>query len=170
MTITSPSQNADPRLERLLGGPALAALRLRMRRHFERQDSNSKSSTLQLTKLTATEQEALALLTGRPTRSSQSLKIDIDQLDATLRNAGIAGSLREALELLEGPIVNRAMVKNDLLVRWSSVTKADHLHPALSIWLRTALRSVYSNDWRGKTLTQRIGSWSEQVRYCDVSR
>lgn len=138
MTKMRPPKSADPRLERLLGGPALAALRVRMRRHFERQNSNSKSSTLQLTKLMATEQEALALLTGRPTRSTQSLKIDIDQLDATLRNAGIAGSLREALELLDGPIVNRAMVKNDLLVRWSSVTKADHLHPALSIWLQVA--------------------------------
>lgn len=137
MTKTRNPQSPDPRLERLLGGPALAALRLRMRRHFERQDSNSKSGTLQLTKLMPTEHEALALLTGRPTRSTQSVKIDIDQLDATLRNAGIAGSLREALELLDGPIVNRAMAKNDLLVRWSSVTNADHLHPALSIWLQT---------------------------------
>lgn len=137
MTITRPSQNPDPRLERLLGGPALAALRVRMRRHFERQDSNSKSGTLQLTKLMATEHEALALLTGRPTRSTHSIKIDIDQLDATLRKAGIADSLREALELLDGPILNRAMAKNDLLVRWSNVTNADHLHPALSIWLQT---------------------------------
>lgn len=137
MTKTRNPKSADPRLERLLGGPALAALRLKMRRHFERQDSNSKIGTLQLTKLMPTEHEALALLTGRPTRSTQSVKIDIDQLDATLRNAGIAGSLREALELLDGPIVNRTMVKNDLLVRWSSVVNAEHLHPALSIWLQT---------------------------------
>lgn len=137
MTKTKTLQSPDPRLERLLGGPALAALRLRMRRHFERWDSSSAKDSLQLAKLTPPEHEALALLTGRPTRSTQSVKIDIDQLDATLRNAGIAGSLREALELLDGSIVNRAMVKNDLLVRWSSVTNADHLHPALSIWLQT---------------------------------
>lgn len=128
----------DPRLIRRLGGTELAGLRQRMRRHFERHGLSSEKAVLHLTNLNAGEHEALALLIGLPSRSTRSVRIDIAQFDAALRDAGMASSLHEALEKLDGPIVNRAEAKAELQSRWSSVTDDQGLHPALCGWLRGA--------------------------------
>ena len=48
----------------------------------------------------------------------------------------MANSLQEALETLDGPIVNRAEVKAELQSRWSSVTDGQGLHPSLCAWLQ----------------------------------
>lgn len=131
------SQKPDERLKRLLGGAELVALRQRLRRYFERHSGDVVGHTLQLTNLAPVEQETLSLLTGRPPRSTRSMRIDIDHLDASLKSAGIAGSLREALELLDGPIENSAALRQARLMRWSLLTGADHWHPSLRIWLQT---------------------------------
>lgn len=127
----------DDRLKRLLGGAELASLRLRMRRYFERVDNGASGDVLTLTQLSATEHEALALLTGRPSRPSRSARIDVRQLDATLIEAGIAGSLRAALELIDGPIENRAAHRNGIQAQWDSVTSHGGWHVALSDWVVT---------------------------------
>jgi uncharacterized protein (TIGR02679 family) len=127
----------DDRLKRLLGGAELASLRLRMRRYFERVENGASGDVLTLTQLSATEHEALALLTGRPSRPSRSARIDVRQLDATLIEAGIAGSLRAALELIDGPIENRAANRNGIQAQWDSVTSHDGWHVALSDWVVT---------------------------------
>lgn len=129
------SRQPDARLMRLLGGSELAQLRQRLRRHFERHGGHA-GRALQLTHLTAVEQEALALLTGRPPRSARSMRIDIEQLDASLRAAGIADSLRAAMELLDGPIEDRAALRQARLLRWAQITGAGHWHPALRLWLQ----------------------------------
>jgi len=128
----------DPRLIRRLGGGELAELRQRMRRHFERHGRNPEKSGFHLTKLSAVEYEALALLIGLPPRSTQSVRIDIARFDAALQDAGMANSLHEALEMLDGPIVNRAEAKAELQSRWSSVTDGQGLHPSLQAWLQGA--------------------------------
>ena len=130
--------NIDPRLTRRLGGAELVGLRQRMRRHFERNGLSPEKSGLHLTNLSAVEHEALALLIGLPSRSTRSVRIDITQFDAALRDAGMASSLHEALEKLDGPIVNRAEAKAELRSRWSSVTGDEGLHPTLFAWLRGA--------------------------------
>lgn len=126
----------DPRLIRRLGGAELAELRQRMRRHFERHGRDPEKSGLHLTKLSAVEYEALALLIGLPPRSIRSVRIDIARFDAALQEAGIANSLQEALEKLDGPIVNRAEAKAELQSRWTSVTDGHGLHPSLHAWLQ----------------------------------
>jgi uncharacterized protein (TIGR02679 family) len=126
----------DLRLIRRLGGTELAGLRQRMRRHFERHGISPEKAVLHLTNLNAGEHEALALLIGLTSRPTRSIRIDIAQLDAALRDAGIANSLREALEQLDGPIVNRASVQAELQARWSSITGVHGLHPTLSAWLQ----------------------------------
>jgi hypothetical protein len=68
-----------------------------MRRYFERVENGAAGDILRLAQLSASEQEALALLTGRPSRLSRSALIDVRQLDAALLDAGIASSLRNAL-------------------------------------------------------------------------
>lgn len=128
----------DPRLIRRLGGTELAGLRQRMRRHFERHGRGPEKSGFHLTNLSAIEYEALALLVGLPPRPTRSVRIDIAQFDAALRDAGMASSLHEALEKLDGPIVNRAEAKAELQSRWSSVTDDQGLHPALCAWLQEA--------------------------------
>lgn len=132
------SPQRDDRLSRLLGGVELAGLRQRLRRHFERHGSDVVERALQLTNLAPAELEALCLLTGRPPRFTRSLRIDTHQLDASLKSAGIAGSLREALELLDGPIENRAAIAQARRIRWSLLTSADHWHPSLRLWLQAS--------------------------------
>ncbi|MEJ8823265.1 TIGR02679 family protein [Variovorax humicola] len=126
----------DPRLQKLLGGDELAGLRQRLRRHFERAEPGAAPGLLRLGSLGAAEREALALLTGRPPREAKSIQIDISLLDATLRDAGIAGSLHHALEQLDGPIVHLASLRAVARASWSAVAAAC-VHPALAGYLQT---------------------------------
>ncbi|HZE92286.1 MAG TPA: TIGR02679 family protein [Rhizobacter sp.] len=142
MTTPAPPTDLDARLERLLGGPALAPLRLRLRRHFERRGDGDMGSTLQLTQLSAAEHEALALLTGRPAPYSRSARIDVARLDASLLSAGIASSLREALERLDGPIANRAALLAAAQAAWSAATDMPGDDARLQAWLQTPAAST----------------------------
>jgi len=99
-------KTADERLQNLLGGQTLLALRQRMRQRFSRLPANASPSTLRLARLLPSEYEALALLSGRPAGNAQSIVLDVAQIDAALKSGGIAASLREALERLDGPIVS----------------------------------------------------------------
>lgn len=125
----------DPRLHKLLGSDALAALRRRLRRHFEHAAPGAPPGTLRLGSLSAVERETLALLTGRAPRDSKSMQIDLARLDETLRSAGIAGSLREALEHIDGPIMHLASVRAATRTSWSAVVAAC-AHPALGGFLQ----------------------------------
>lgn len=126
----------DPRLQRLLGGPGLAALRQRLRRHFER--GGIADGVLLLGQLQTAEREALALISGRPARPVRSLRLDLAQVEARLQAAGIAGSLREALEQLDGPITAPAAERAAAQVAWSALLGARSGRDArLSAWLQT---------------------------------
>jgi uncharacterized protein (TIGR02679 family) len=129
--------DADARLERLLGGPALAALRQRLRRHFERQGEPGTGRMLHLGQLEPAEREALALLTGRPASTARSARIDIDCIGTTLRNAGLCDSLRDALERLDGPIVNRVALRTATELAWSAVIQRQDGDSRLQDWLQT---------------------------------
>lgn len=148
---------SDPRLYKLLGGDPLAALRLRLRRHFERTEFGLPAGMLRLGALSRPEHEALALLTGRPPRAAKSMQIDIASLDAALREAGIAKSLKEALEHLDGPIVHLASARAASQASWSAVV-ASCGHPALAGWLQSStalgmLKRLARND---TTAAQRL--------------
>ena len=127
----------DPRLQRLLGGDALGHLRKRLRGFFERADPISAPAELRIVDLSAQEHLALAALTGRAPRIAKSMRIDIAALDAALRGAGIAASLRDALERLDGPIVRRAAVRAAAQTRWQAVA-AGCRHGGLARWLQNA--------------------------------
>jgi len=91
------------RLERLLGGVSLSALRTRLRRHFA---LGRAADELVLTRLAPEERRALEGLLGLRAREASSLRLSLPELDALLSRAGLASSLREALEILDGPIPN----------------------------------------------------------------
>lgn len=126
----------DARLQRLLGGEALAPLRQRLRRHFERHDDGHAGAVLQLAQLDAAEHAALAQLMGRPSRPARSARVDVAAIDAALRAAGIAASLRAALEQLDGPITSRSAQQTAHAAAWATVTGAPGLHPMLRDWLQ----------------------------------
>src|SRR6266568_9148672 len=94
----------DPRLHRLLGGEALSHLRKRLRQRYERGPSGQ---AFRLGGLSQDDRATLAGLLGRPTRVASSMKLGIAELDAVFQNAGVATSLRDALERIDGPIVDR---------------------------------------------------------------
>jgi uncharacterized protein (TIGR02679 family) len=115
------SPTTDARLQRLLGGDRLALLRKRLRRRFEREPQDAAVESFRIGKLTAEEHAALASLLGRPQRYASSLQIDLRLVDAAFQNAGIAASLRDALEQLDGPIAHLATTRLALQTLWSDV-------------------------------------------------
>jgi len=110
---------ADPaRLQRLLGGPALADLRARLRKRYEqRRDGGAVT----LTRLSAAERAAMCGILGRPSGTGASLRFEVEELDAILQRAGLAASLRAALELLDGPLENRAARREAAALAWSGL-------------------------------------------------
>jgi len=128
---------ADERLRRILGGDHLGSLRKRMRKRFELAPVDGGVESFRFDKLSVEEHAALSNLLGRPPRSSSSLTIDVGVVDAALLNAGIAASLRDALERLDGPIVHRATDLLRVERLWSEVIGGCD-RPALCDLLRTA--------------------------------
>jgi uncharacterized protein (TIGR02679 family) len=127
----------DARLQRLLGAPELADVRRRLRRHFERMAPGENLPRLRLGGLEPAAYAALCQLTGRPSRSARSMTLDINELDARLRAGGLAESLRDALERLEGPIAPRTSLRRALQARWSALAAAEEGDARLLAWLRT---------------------------------
>jgi uncharacterized protein (TIGR02679 family) len=128
--------HSDNRLQRLLGGDSLTSLRKRLRQRFERGPANGKLERLRISNLGEDEHAALAGLIGRPARFSSSIQIDVSAIDAALSRAGIAASLRDALELIDGPIVHAETARTDLRARWASaISTIDD--PDLSSFLQT---------------------------------
>jgi len=115
------SSSIDPRLQRLLGGDRYAPLRKRLRQRFERAPFDAEVESFRIGKLTTDEHAVLASLLGRPIRYSSSLQVDVRLIDIAFQNAGIAVSLRNALEQLDGPIANLATTRLALQTIWSDV-------------------------------------------------
>lgn len=130
------SSQVDQRLERLLGGEHLAALRKRLRQHFERAPLDGAVEHIRVAGLSPEEHATLASLLGRPQRRSKSLQIDVRRVDADLRRSGIATSLRDALEKLDGPIPHRAGMRLRMQTLWSGVVDGCS-HPGLASLLLT---------------------------------
>lgn len=133
MTKPVDPQSAN-RLERLLGGVALARLRQRLRRHFER--GGAAEGVLQLGNLEPVERETLALLRGLPPRASRSARLDLGGLEQRIQAAGIALSLREALEALDGPIVDIAAQRAAMQAAWAAVLPQPCRDARLGSWLQ----------------------------------
>lgn len=131
------NDQVDLRLQRLLGGEHLASLRKRLRQRFERAPLDEAVEYIRVGELSAEEHAALASLLGRPQRRSKSLQIDVRRVDADLQRAGLATSLHEALERLDGPIHHLAEERLRLQRSWSGVIDGCS-HPRLTSLLLTS--------------------------------
>src|ERR1700719_907477 len=105
------------RLQKLLGGVELANLRLRLRARYEKGESRDAFT---LTDLPSNERRALAGLLGGRTLAAGSMRIRRSELDAALAHAGIAITLREALEFLDGPLSDRRADRAARAQAWSA--------------------------------------------------
>lgn len=119
--------NIDPRLQRLLGGMELGALRKRLRKRYERLAPDTAMPSFRVTGLTQAEHTALAALQGSSARFSASTQINVEAIDLALQRAGICRSLRAALEEIDGPIVDRAGMLAAMQNGWQQLQAAcDH--------------------------------------------
>lgn len=125
------------RIQRLLGGPQLTLLRVRLRRRFERASPGGQVASFRIDRLTPVEHAALASLQGMAPRFSSSIQVDVARIDAALSNAGLAHSLREVLERLDGPIEHGPSIRNRKAEIWSE-TVAVCTHDGLTMVVRTA--------------------------------
>jgi uncharacterized protein (TIGR02679 family) len=105
------------RLQNLLGGVELANLRLRLRARYER---GTPRDEFTLTDLLIHERRALAGLLGRRALAAGSMRIRQSELDAALSRAGIAATLRGALEFLDGPLSDRRADRAAREQAWST--------------------------------------------------
>lgn len=127
----------DGRLQRLLGGAPLIALRRRLRQRYERGAADGNIEIFRISNLAPVEHAALASLLGRPARFSSSMQVDVRAIDAALQRAGIAGSLREALERIDGPIIHAETARLSTEALWSQVVSRCG-HPGLAKLLHTS--------------------------------
>lgn len=110
--------DAEARLERLLGGSELVDLRRRLRRRFELARNSDRFT---LSSLSPRERHALESLLGRRPSLSSSIELSKSELTEALVRAGLASSLRHALERLDGPIRDVAVERASKAARWDSV-------------------------------------------------
>lgn len=115
------------RLQRLLGGVALAPLRRRLRQRYQQ---GRTGDLFTLSGLSAVERQALEGLLGRPARTAASMRLSRAELDAALSRAGVAESLHAALELLDGPLENLKATRIAQQRAWRQVV-ADVTEPRL---------------------------------------
>jgi uncharacterized protein (TIGR02679 family) len=117
------------RLQRIIGGEALAGLRRRLRKRFAASQPPADGFTL--TNLTPIEAQALAGLLGRAPRPRASMRLSHAGLDAALANADLADDLRTALEALDGPITDTAAARERRHRAWAA-TCAQATDPRLA--------------------------------------
>ncbi|MDR2032253.1 MAG: TIGR02679 family protein [Azoarcus sp.] len=151
----------ESRLQRVLGGPELESVRKRLRRHFERTGMGASSAQqVRLPNLDTEAYRALCQLTGQPSRLARSMTLNIAELEVKLRQAGLAASLREALERLEGPIVSSARLREERRSRWSAlladIIATPRSSPLLRAWLEGSPAAMM--------LLKRLGRTPERAR------
>ena len=125
----------DERLQRLLGGAELATVRQRLRRRYERAERDAVIESIRLDDLDAAALGALRQLSGQASRASRSITLDVADLDARLRRAGLADSLRDALEKVDGPIAAIASQRRERQARWDALWSSSAHAPMLCDWL-----------------------------------
>jgi uncharacterized protein (TIGR02679 family) len=107
-----------PRLVAVLGGPALARLRARLRTRLERGAALTGRLTLEAP--SPEERSAIERLFGRISRG-RDLQVDLDRLSAILGNAELGLDLASAVVALEGPVEDRAGLEAATARRWKTV-------------------------------------------------
>jgi uncharacterized protein (TIGR02679 family) len=150
---------ARSRLERLLGGAELAALRMRLRQRYQRA---RQAESFTLGSLEARERQALEGLLGRPSSPAASIRLSLAELDLALARAGLAPNLRAALEALDGVIEDHD-TRQQRRLAWQQLVESV-ADPRLRTWLgATTARGVLKRLAGGE-----IDQARELLRRCEA--
>ena len=150
------------RLRETLGRPELARLVLRLRGRLER--GKPLTGVMAFPSGSPVERDALNRLLGRAPASGNASSVSLEQLQDKLRRAGICPSLREAVELLTGPVLDRQAEREALAERWATLFAGAHqrLAPRTDTipWLHelqtSGLLRRYGIDQAGQLLSQAV--------------
>ncbi|WP_370327547.1 TIGR02679 family protein [Euzebya sp.] len=121
------------RLRQVLGGPALHRLRTRMRDHLSA--GGAPDGTVTLGDPSDEERRAVAALLGTTPSRARRLRIPLDRIAEGLQGGGLADSVAEALEVLDGPIPDRAGQRAAHDSAWGAVVDAARAVDDRVAWL-----------------------------------
>ena len=146
---------SDTRLQSLFGSAASARFVERLRHKLER--GAPLVGTVTLADASDEEKQHFASIFGTAKTHSLTLRVNLDELTALLRKAGIADDLQQAIERLIGPVPNVRAVKNARDSEWSRI------HERLE---KIAKKDVRLLPWvemmRGRGLLRRLARNSPQ--------
>lgn len=108
-----------PRLQSVLGAESLARLLDSLVARIEH--GAALAGTITLSDPSERERDAVDRLMGRPSSQSRVVRVRLDQLEQVIRNGVLAESLREAVEALRGPCVDRRDQQQQEQARWESL-------------------------------------------------
>lgn len=124
------------RLRRVLGDESLEWLVARIRSRLER--GLPLDGTVTLSAATAEQRRAVGRLLGRPPRRGSSLKVSLPAVEDALRRSGLAPGLRAAVEVLTGPVHDRAARRAETERAWARTLRTAEseisLRPELAPW------------------------------------
>jgi len=124
------------RLRQLLGGPELAWLVERARRHLL---NGSAAGSVTLHEPRPAQRDAFDRLFGRRPSRGTSLTVRLADLETLLRHAEICDSLSEAVEALTGPMVDVRARRRSVDERWAELFAMEEAgggsRPAVKAWL-----------------------------------
>lgn len=94
---------------------------------------------LRLDAPTDAQRDALERLTGRRPTAARSISVEVAELERILQRAGIADDLGALIEVIRGPVIDRAAVTAAERARWAAVhkqlrTDARRVHASLADW------------------------------------
>lgn len=128
----TPTASVDQdRLAALLGGDELAWLRDRVRRRLEH--GGQATGTVSLADPADAERAAVDRLLGRRPSDGARVTVPLDAVETMLRDAGVCAGWRQAIEVLDGPVVDRAGHRRATEQAWAAVATA---LPTAEAWQR----------------------------------
>ncbi len=130
---TQADRETYQRLRATLEQPGLSRLLRRLERRLD--DGRPLTGTILLTQPTERERAAVDALFGRRPSQGVALAALLDRLAAILRHAGLASDLKEAVETLLGPIVDRSVLRREQEESWHAVRGTAAPEPRLARFL-----------------------------------
>lgn len=150
--------NGYDRLQQAFASEHLNWLVSRLRRRFE-SGTYQPNSTLRLANPSSQQRQACDRLLGRKPSSGDTLTIRLDQLERVLIEGELASGLREAVEMVSGPLVDRRGQQQRIEAAWRDLY--DRHRPAVAD--RQATLSWYEQIWEQGVLRRLSGKSIKQA-------
>ncbi|MEX0652532.1 MAG: TIGR02679 family protein [Phycisphaeraceae bacterium] len=150
--------DGNTRLRQALASEHLSWLVSRLRRRLEN-GTYQPDSTLRLTNPSPEQRQACDRLLGRKPSSGGALTVRPDQLERVLIEGELASNLREAVEVVSGPLVDRRGQRRRIEAAWRELY--DRHRPAVADH-QTAL-GWYEQIWEQGVLRRLSGKSVEQA-------